>query len=142
MHRLTAAALTASLLLALTACGASDNPPATPSTKNGAEAATATPTTSPEHQFLADAKAAAFESWKTEGPSDAELTAYPPQWCTELKAGHGVAYILDDGDLYPIGQTWGTAKADAQELVVLAVTAYCPEYRDQVTQELRDSGTF
>jgi len=112
------------------------------SDKGGAEASTASPTTSPEEEFLADAKGAAFDSWKTAAPTDTELTAFPPQWCAELKAGHGVAYILDDGSLYPIGQTWGTAKADAQELVVLGVTAYCPEYRDQVTQELRDSGTY
>lgn len=139
MHR-HFTALTVGLLLALTACGTADNPPSTPSDKGGAEASTAT--SSPEQQFLTDAKAAGFDSWKTEGPTDAELATYPPQWCTELKGGHGVAYILDDGDLYPIGPTWGTKKAEAQELVVLGVTAYCPEYRDQVTQELRDSGTY
>ncbi|MGA5069177.1 hypothetical protein ACPB9E_36405 [Streptomyces exfoliatus] len=142
MRRHLTTTLTGALLLTLISCGTADNPPATPSDKGGSEAATARPTTSPEQRLLTDVKAAAFESWKTEGPSDAELTAYPPQWCAEFKGGHGVAYVLDSGTLYPIGQTWGTAKADAQELVVLAVTAYCPEYRDQVTKELRDSGAY
>ncbi|QMP84084.1 hypothetical protein HQ601_00008 [Streptomyces phage Alderaan] len=44
----TAATITATVaaLLALTACGAADNPPATPSDKSGAEASTATATAS------------------------------------------------------------------------------------------------
>lgn len=42
---ITSLAGTAVLLLALTACGAADNPPATPSSKGGAEAATTTPST-------------------------------------------------------------------------------------------------
>ena len=40
MHRLATAALAAGLLLALTACGAADNPPSAPSDKGGTEAAT------------------------------------------------------------------------------------------------------
>ncbi|MFH8717250.1 hypothetical protein [Streptomyces zaomyceticus] len=49
---------TAALALALTACGTADNPPATPSEKAGAEAATAVPTTlSPDTK--ASARAAA-----------------------------------------------------------------------------------
>ncbi|KAA6220016.1 hypothetical protein [Streptomyces filamentosus] len=42
--RITPIAATASLLLALTACGTADNPPASPSDKQGAEASTATTT--------------------------------------------------------------------------------------------------
>lgn len=44
MRRLTTA-LTASVLLALTACGTADNPPAAPSDKGSAEASTSTPAT-------------------------------------------------------------------------------------------------
>ncbi|RSS59564.1 hypothetical protein [Streptomyces sp. WAC01280] len=43
MNRTAAAVLSAAALLALTACGAADNPPATPSSKHGAEASTASP---------------------------------------------------------------------------------------------------
>ncbi|MGW0032111.1 hypothetical protein ACWDXD_20075 [Streptomyces sp. NPDC003314] len=43
--RTRTAAITAALLLSLTACGTADNPPATPSDKGGAEASTATPST-------------------------------------------------------------------------------------------------
>ncbi|MGW8365089.1 hypothetical protein ACWGK1_31615 [Streptomyces wedmorensis] len=45
---------TTTLAIALTACGTADNPPATPSDKGGAEAATAIPTT-----LSPDAKASA-----------------------------------------------------------------------------------
>ena len=135
MRRTTTAAIAATLLLTLTGCS-SDPTEAEPGTPSPSAS------TSPEQRFLADAKGANFGSWKTTAPTDAELALYPDQWCAELKAGHSVAYILDDEALYPIGQTWGTAKADAQELVVMAVTAYCPEYRDQVTEELRNSGQY
>ncbi|MFF5503142.1 hypothetical protein [Streptomyces roseolus] len=54
---------TAILTLALTACGAADNPPATPSDKQGAEASTAKPTavspTALSPDALASARAAA-----------------------------------------------------------------------------------
>lgn len=133
MRRTALAALAAALCLGLTACGSDELAANKP-------AASATPTTSPSAAFLASVKAANFESWATAAPTDEELTALPPRWCTELKAGHSAAYILDDESLYPIGQTWGTAKPDAQELLVLGVTAYCPEHREQVTKELRASG--
>ncbi|MFG2772709.1 hypothetical protein [Streptomyces sp. NPDC048350] len=45
MRRTTTATLAAGLLLALTACGTVDNPPATPSDKGGAEASTSSPPT-------------------------------------------------------------------------------------------------
>ncbi|MFD3333528.1 hypothetical protein ACFWV1_12910 [Streptomyces sp. NPDC058700] len=53
MRKLATAALAASILLALTACSASENPPATPATKPGAEASTSSPSAT------ADAEAAA-----------------------------------------------------------------------------------
>jgi hypothetical protein len=98
-----------------------------------------TPTVGPEEKFLTSVHASDFDSWKAKGPTDEELVTYPPQWCAELKAGHSVAFLLE-GDLYPIGTDWGTAKPDAQELVVLGVTAYCPDLRAQATEELRGSG--
>lgn len=135
MRTRTAAA--ALLLLAALAVGCGSDGDAKPK-------ATPTPTVGPEEKFLAAVHASDFDSWKAKGPTDAELVAYPPQWCAELKAGHSVDYILgmQGANLYPIGSGWGTAKPDAQELVVLGVTAYCPELRAQVTDELRDSGGF
>ena len=135
MRRLTTAAA-AALLLALTGCGSE------PDSNKPAASATPSPSVDREAEFLADVKAASFASWKTAAPPDAELVTYPMRWCNEFEAGHSVAYIIGDESLYPIGQTWGTAKADAQELIVLAVTSYCPQYRDQVTEELRGSGQY
>lgn len=133
--RIKPIAAVAGLLLALTACSSSEEPTA--------EQAPASTTASPEVKFLSDVKAANFESWAAgSGPTEADLTTYATDWCAELKAGHGANYILGDDTLYPNGPGWGTKKEEAQELVVLAVTAYCPEYRDQVTQELRDTGTY
>lgn len=127
------------LLLAALAAGCGSDGDAKPKAT-----LTPKPTVGPEEKFLAAARASDFDSWKAKGPTDVELAAYPPQWCAELTAGHSVEYILDmqGASLYPIGTDWGTAKADAQELVVLGVTAYCPELRAQVTDELRDSGGF
>lgn len=136
MHTRT---ITAALLLAALATGCGSDGDAKPKA-----APKPTPTVGPEEKFLAAARASDFDSWKAKGPTDAELVTYPPQWCAELTAGHSVEYILgmQGANLYPIGTDWGTAKPDAQELVVLGVTAYCPEHRAQVTDELRDSGGF
>lgn len=131
MRTRTAAVTAVLLLAALTGCGSDGD-------------AKPTPTVGPEEKFLTSVHASDFDSWKAKGPTDVELVAYPPQWCAELTAGHSVEYILgmQGANLYPIGADWGTAKPDAQELVVLGVTAYCPELRAQVTDELRDSGGF
>lgn len=132
---ITAALLLLAALAAGCSSGGDAKPKATPTPK---------PTVGPEEKFLASVYASDFDSWKAKGPTDAELVAYPPQWCAELKAGRSVDYILSmqGANLYPIGSGWGTAKPDAQELIVLGVTAYCPELRAQVTDELRNSGGF
>lgn len=136
MRTRTAAAL---LLLAALAAGCGSDGDAKP---KATPKPTPTPTVGPEEKFLTSAHASDFDSWKAKGPTDEELVTYPPQWCSELKAGHSVEYILgmQGANLYPIGTDWGTAKPDAQELVVLGVTAYCPELRAQVTDELREGG--
>lgn len=137
--RIATAAAVLLLAALATGCGSDGDakPKATPKP-------TLAPTVGPEGKFLTSVHASDFDSWKAKGPTDAELVAYPPQWCAELTAGHSVEYILgmQGANLYPIGTDWGTAKADAQELVVLGVTAYCPGLRAQVTDELRDSGGF
>ena len=79
-------------------------------------------------------------------PSDTELLAYPPQWCHGLDAGHSVKWLFtmfgDGGGLYPIGDQWGTKKADANELLVAGVKAYCPANLGAVKEELRESGEY
>lgn len=132
---------TALLLATLTACGGdggSDKADSKPAPATSKPAAAVDPAT----KFLADVHDAAFPSWVDAGPTDSELAAYPPDWCQALDAGHSVAYILDQNDLYPIGQTWGTKIEDAQQLVVLGVTSYCPKHRDAVIAELRDAGAY
>ncbi|GGT73065.1 hypothetical protein [Streptomyces lateritius] len=128
--RTRTAALTACLLLALTACGIGDEP----------DADTSTAARTPEEEFLANARAADFDSWKTAAPTDAELAAYPPQWCAGLRTGRGVASLLEDVALYPVGEKWGTDKPDAEELVLLGVKAHCPEFGDRVAEEVRLGG--
>jgi hypothetical protein len=133
-HR--AIAVAAALLLAtLTACGSDDVSDAT---------ASPSPSTSadPQVAFLASVTAAGFNSWSESQPTDEELVTYPPKWCSEFDADHSVQYVLDDPNLYPIGQDWGTAMPDAQQLVVLAVKAYCPEHRPMVVEELKASGAY
>lgn len=135
MHTRTAAALLLTTAL-LTACASStDAKPAT--TK-----ATASP--DPEQQFLKAVHDVPIDSWTTTGPSDTEILTYPEQWCAGLAAGHSAAYLFDmtQGGLYPIGQDWGTAKADAYKVLVMGVTAYCPKYRSQVVEELRAAGEY
>jgi hypothetical protein len=50
--------------------------------------------------------------------------------------------MLGDGDLYPIGQDWGTEKSDAYQLVLLGVRAYCPKRAGVVTDELKALGEY
>lgn len=138
--RIAAATLAAALLVGgLSGCGGSqDAADAKPA------AASASPTVDKAATFLESVKAAAIGSWTTAGPTDEELLAYPDQWCAGLAAGHSVEYLLDmnDGALYPIGDDWGTEKADANTVLVLGVTAYCPQYRAQVVKELQASGEY
>lgn len=135
--RTTTAAIAAVLLLgALTACSDDGGDDAKPPAESSA------PAPDPDETFLAAVEAAAFASWEDTGPTDEELVTFPPLWCGELEAGHSVAYLLDDPTYYPIGQDWGTAKPDAQELIVLGTESYCPDMRDQVVEELRASGAY
>ncbi|MEV7389607.1 hypothetical protein [Streptomyces sp. NPDC091215] len=92
-------------------------------------------------QYLKTAHGIAFNGT----PSDDELLAYPPQWCQGLDAGHSVKWLFDvtgGGGLYPIGEEWGTAQADAYTLLVAGVKAYCPVNSKTVTDELRASGDY
>lgn len=126
----------------LTGCGSS----------SGNHASTSTPspthTLSASEKFLNAVHQATIQSW-TDGsgtPTDDELTVFPPRWCAALAQGHSVAWILDNNEgpdsTYPVGDNWGTNIIDARTLVVLGVTAYCQRYRNQVTAELRSSGTY
>lgn len=132
----TVAALVAAALL-LTGCSSNDDDKTEAKPKP-------TPTVSKKTRFLTAVHDASFASWADKAPTDEELLDYPTQWCDALAAGHSVDFMFSGGggDLYPIGMDWGTKEADAHELLLLGVTAYCPKYREQVVQELRDSGGF
>lgn len=51
-------------------------------------------------------------------------------------------WILGEGDLYPIGEHWGTEKTDAYQLVLLGTKTHCPKYTTDVRNDLRDSGEY
>lgn len=139
MRRTTASLLTAAVLASLAACGGGGE------RSNTEDKPKASPTASKKDRFLSAVRDADFESWTDASPTDEELLDYPPQWCEELEAGHSVEYLFDDTDgaaLYPIGQEWGTEATEANELLVMGVSVYCPELREQVTADLRDSGDY
>lgn len=136
--RHTAFVLFAALLFAgATGCGGSDDgkPDAEPSTS-------ATPSVAPLVKFTRSVDDAHLQSYATGVPAFQDLEVFPPQWCTALDEGHSVEWMLGDGGLYPIGQDWGTQKADAYQLVVLGVRAYCPKHEAAVTDELKALGAY
>ncbi|MFJ3759237.1 hypothetical protein [Streptomyces sp. NPDC090080] len=104
------------------------------------------PTVAPTEQFInsvIDAHLDSYASGVPAVPPADELEAFPPKWCDALAAGHSVEWMLDDSDdLYPVGENWGTEKADAYQLVVLGVVAYCPRYSAVVKKELREAGAY
>ncbi|MFD5814396.1 hypothetical protein [Streptomyces sp. NPDC127038] len=77
-------------------------------------------------------------------PTDGDLLLYPDLWCKGLDAGHSVKWLfgIHDGGLYPVGEDWGTAKADADTLLVAGVKVYCPKNSGAVLDELRASGEY
>ncbi|MFE6156160.1 DUF732 domain-containing protein [Streptomyces sp. NPDC057889] len=131
MRRTATALLAAALLAGLTACGATEDGKAAAEPK-------AKPTVSKETRYLNAAHEITFNG----EPSDDELTAFPPQWCSALDTGHSVEWLLGDGGLYPIGDEWGTVKQGAYTLVATGTKAYCPENFDAVRDELRESGAY
>lgn len=135
-YRAIAAALVT--VAALTACGTDGKTAAAPS---------ASPTISPALKFLSSVGSSDIDksNWQNGEPTDQQLTDLPPKWCRAAEQGHTVEWMLagDGSDqLYPIGAEWGTLINDAYTMVLLGVTAYCPEYRSEVIQELRDNGQY
>jgi hypothetical protein len=137
MHRTTTLLLTAALLLA-GGCGSSGDKPATRPSTSASPSASPTPLTA----FMKSIADAELESYADGIPPFQELEVFPPQWCKALDEGHSVEWMLGDGGLYPVGQEWGTEKADAYQLVVLGVRAYCPKREAAVKDELRTSGEY
>jgi hypothetical protein len=132
MRRTTTVVLLAAVL-ALAGCSSSEGGDSKPS---------ATPVSSPAVSkaalYLADARQVTFNG----SPTDDELLVFPPQWCAALGEGHSVEWLFGEGDLYPNGPQWGTAKPDAYGLVVAAVKAYCPASLPGVQDELRETGAY
>lgn len=141
MHatRTTTAALATAVVLMATGCASSSDDKPEPDAKPKA-----TPTVSKEEKFLADLNDTDIASWADKRPTDEEILYFPEEWCDGLNEGHSVEYLFDltQGALYPNGEDWGTKLDDANTVLVLAVTAYCPEHRDAVTEELRESGSY
>jgi hypothetical protein len=135
MRHTTAVLLLASLALA--GCSTTDDskPTASPS---------ASPTAAPGEAFVASVIDAHLDSYAAGVPAAAELNVFPPEWCAALDAGHTAAWMFDmtQGGLYPVGETWGTEKADAYQVLVLGVKAYCPKHTAALVAELRESGEY
>ncbi|MEU2764269.1 DUF732 domain-containing protein [Streptomyces sp. NPDC007094] len=125
---------TAVILLALTGCGTEPEP----------DAKAEPLAVSPDKKFLAAVGDAGIASWATTGPTDAELLDYPQRWCDAFAEGHSADHILtaDQGLLYPLGDDWGTKRAEAVQLLVLATKTHCPDQTDQVTADLRATGEY
>ena len=139
MHaRTTTAGILAALTLTLTACSSDSG------SSKAAAKASSTPTTSPGDAFIASVIDAHLDSYTDGVPAADELEAFPPQWCASLDSGHSVAWMFDlrQGGQYPVGQTWGTKKADAYEVLVLGVKTHCPKHSDAVLEELRATGEY
>lgn len=128
--------LAAAMLATLAACGGD-----TGSDDKGAAKVSASPAVNKKDQYLAAAREITFNG----APTDTDLLVFPMLWCQELESGHSVEWIFDvtgGGGLYPVGESWGTKKADANELLVAGVKAYCPESLAAVQEELRASGEY
>ncbi|MFD5294771.1 hypothetical protein ACFWJU_06145 [Streptomyces mutabilis] len=130
-----AAVLAATACLTLASC--SDN-----ADTNAASKPSSTPTVDPGNAFVTSVIDAHLDSYADGVPAAAELKAFPPKWCDALEAGHTVQWMLDNVDTYPSGETWGTGKTDAYQLVLLGTQAYCPKWTDQVRDDLRESGEY
>jgi hypothetical protein len=130
-HTTTALLLTAGLLL--TGCGSSsdDKPAAKPK---------ASSTAGNDARYLKTARTITFNG----KPTDGDLLIYPDLWCKGLDAGHSVKWLfsMTDGGLYPVGDDWGTAKTDANTLLVTGVKVYCPKHSAVVLDELKAAGEY
>ena len=78
------------------------------------------------------------------GPQNSGQQPYPPRWCSAAKDGHSVDWMFDNDmdHYYPVGDNWGTVIDNARTLVVLGVTAYCPQYRDQIVKDLQSKNEY
>lgn len=131
----TAAVLAALMLAGCSSSSGEGTPASTPTVA-------APPSVDPIVPFMKSVEDAHLASYETGIPPFQELEVFPPKWCTSVDAGHSVEWMLGEGDLYPIGQEWGTEKSDAYQLVLLGVKAYCPDNTAAVTEELRAAGVY
>lgn len=140
MRTTTTALLAAALLLSVTSCSSGNDSNDSNDSKPSAKPSPSK-TVDKKDQYLKAARDITFNG----APTDRDLLVFPMLWCHELESGHSVEWMFDlagGGGLYPVGETWGTKKADANELLVAGVKAYCPESVAAVTDELRASGEY
>lgn len=130
MRRTTVLLLAAGLTLA----GCSDTSSTTDSKPSPSK------TVSKAEQYLNVAHGITYNG----SPSDTDLLVFPPKWCTALDAGHSVEWMLSigGGGLYPAGDDWGTAKADAYTLVMSGTKEFCPRNLADVKEQLRSGGAY
>ncbi|MGW0575141.1 hypothetical protein ACWD25_04045 [Streptomyces sp. NPDC002920] len=102
------------------------------------------PTADPGEVFVASVIDAHLDSYAAGVPAAAELQVFPPEWCQALDDGHSAEWMfaMEQGGLYPVGEEWGTEKADAYQVLVLGVKAYCPKHSSALLAELRDAGLY
>ncbi|MFF7369367.1 hypothetical protein [Streptomyces tricolor] len=136
LYRTALAALVLITAASLTACGGNDTKPTAKAKPTPIQ------TIAKEDKFLDAVHLTSWQSWQDTQPADGELIEFPQMWCEGLTEGHSVAFLFSEGGLYPSGRDWGTRKAEANELLLMGVKAYCPDKVDEVTQELRDSGEY
>jgi hypothetical protein len=136
MRRTTTLLLAASLALA--GCSPTD------SEEKADAKPSVSPTTDPGEMFVTSVIEAHLDSYATGVPAADELKRFPPEWCKARDAGHSVDWMFDmfQGGLYPIGESWGTEKSDAFEVLVLGVKAYCPKHSKELLAELRETGKY
>jgi hypothetical protein len=133
-------AATILLLASLTLVGCSTTDDAKP-----AVSPSVSPTTDPGNVFVSSVIDAHLDSYTSGIPAAAELELFPPEWCEARDDGHSVEWMFDmtgGGGLYPVGETWGTEKSDAYQVLVLGVKAYCPKHTEELVAELRASGEY
>lgn len=129
--------------LLLAGAGCSDGGGDTAESKPSASAAQS-PVVDPVVPFMRAVEDARLASYSAGVPPYQELEIYPPLWCRAIDDGHSVEWMFDmtKGGLYPIGEEWGTTKADAHQVLLMGVEAYCPKQLEAVRADLRASGEY
>ncbi|MFJ3537042.1 hypothetical protein ACIPQA_16415 [Streptomyces sp. NPDC090109] len=126
------AALTAALLLGLTACGTADNPPATPSGKGGAEAGTQPPAPTTSSAFLRPTPEQEKTLLAALTKIDPNLTVKEERAisrsvgvCDDIRKGKDDATVVKNAAYRYNGGTASVDETKGAQIVEVIKTAYC-----------------